>query len=473
MGFLPQFKNDLFLSYRRTSNEGPDAWIDNFRKQVETTLRDRVGDISIWRDKDELNAGEAWRPAIAEGIDTAGLFLAVISRTYFDSPECRKEFDRFLGRLKDNPDEGRKLVPIFKHPPKDDQELPRELSEIGHHEFFVREPKPWRELDPKIDSDYRPYQERMGRVLFELAEAIEALHSRQKKQALGKVFLATVPPELNSDRERLRADLRLSNFVVVPEREYLWNVDDYQDRIAQDLADSLLAVHLVSGTPSTEPLSAERSRIQLQLATEAMARRGRPAPLVRMLKSDTVDAATQPLVDYIHNVMTEKGVELFEGSLEELKFDMFGKLPKPAPKTAARAAAKPRSMAVLVEDAEAAEIEPLKALLTAKLGVKPVVQRFTGSVPKEAARLAKVLADCPQALIVWHRQDDEWVQALLDSEILAGHAGPERLAVYVMGEGNDMKTDFATPQASVIRALVSPAEAELSAFVQALPDGPA
>ncbi|MDT7835695.1 toll/interleukin-1 receptor domain-containing protein [Aquabacterium sp. OR-4] len=471
MGYLPQFKNDLFLSYRRASNEGPDAWIDTFRTQVETVLRDRVGDISIWRDKDELNAGEAWRPAIAEGIDTSGLFLAVISRTYFDSPECRKEFDRFLGRLKAGAGDGLKLVPIFKHPPKPDQELPRELAEIGHHEFFVREPKPWRELDPKLASDYGPYHERMGRVLFELAEAIEALHSQQKKQALGKVFLATVPPELNSDRERLRSDLRLSNFVVVPEREYLWNADDYQDRIAQDLADSLLAVHLVSGTASTEPLSAERSRIQLQLAAEAMARHGRPAPLVRMLKSETVDAATQPLVEYIRNVMPDKGIELFEGSLEELKSDMFGKLPKPAPKTAARAVAKPREMAVLVEDGEAAEIDALKQLLTAKLGVKPLVQRFTGSTPKDAGRLAKVLADCPQALVVWHRQDDDWVQALLDSEVLAGHASPERLAVYVMGEGNDMKTDFATPQASLIRALVSPAEAELAAFVKAWPDG--
>ncbi|MCU7376379.1 ATP-binding protein [Paucibacter sp. O1-1] len=230
-------------------------------------------------------------------------------------------------------------------------------------------------------------------------------------------------------------------------------------------------MHLVSGTASTEPLSAERSRIQLQLAAEAMARHGRPAPLVRMLKSETVDAATQPLVEYIRNVMPDKGIELFEGSLEELKSDMFGKPPKPAPKTAAWAVAKPREMAVLVEDGEAAEIDALKQLLTAKLGVKPLVQRFTGSTPKDAGRLAKVLADCPQALVVWHRQDDDWVQALLDSEVLAGHASPERLAVYVMGEGNDMKTDFATPQASPIRALVSPAEAELAAFVKAWPDG--
>ena len=30
MGFLPQFKNDLFISYRRASNESQDRWVDSF-----------------------------------------------------------------------------------------------------------------------------------------------------------------------------------------------------------------------------------------------------------------------------------------------------------------------------------------------------------------------------------------------------------------------------------------------------------
>lgn len=467
MGYLPQFKNDLFLSYRRASNEGPDAWIDTFCHRVQSALRDRVGDVSIWRDTGELKAGDAWRPEIGEAVDSAGLFLAVISRTYFDSAECRKEFDRFLGRLKSSPDDGRKLVPIFKHPPKPDQELPRELAEIGHHEFYLREPKPWRELDPKLDSDYAPYNERLGRVVFDLMEAIEGLYGRQKKQALGKVFVATVPPELNDDRERLRSDLRQRGFVVVPEREYLWNADDHRDRIAQDLGESLLAVHLVARTASTEPLSAERSRLQLQLAQAEMAQRGRPAPLVWIQSAERTDDSQKTLIDYIEHDLANQGLDYLTGPLEELKSVMLDKLPRPAPK----APPKPREMALLVEDGEAADLGPLKALLTGKLGIEPRVLRFTGSTPKDAARLAKGLADCAQALIVWHRQDEDWVKDLMRLDELGHHADPTRLAVYAMGEATDEKADFTSARAAVIQAQVSQAEAELRAFADALPAG--
>ena len=73
--------------------------------------------------------------------------VALISRTYFDSDECRKELDRFLGCLKrsdghgglpDVPGGGRKLVPVFKHPPRTDQELPRELAEDEWFAVSVR-----------------------------------------------------------------------------------------------------------------------------------------------------------------------------------------------------------------------------------------------------------------------------------------------------------------------------------------------
>lgn len=469
MGYLPQFKNDLFLSYRRASNEGPDAWIDTFCNRVQSALRDRVGDVSIWRDTGELKAGDAWRPEIAEAVDTAGLFLAVISRTYFDSAECRKEFDRFLGSLKTAPEAGRKLVPIFKHPPKPDQELPRELAEIGHHEFYLREPKPWRELDPKLDDDYAPYNERLGRVVFDLMEAIENLYGQQKKQALGKVFVATVPPELNDDRERLRSDLRQRGFVVVPEREYLWNADNHQERITQDLSEALLAVHLVARTSSTEPLSAERSRLQLQLATAAMAQRGRPAPLVWIQPADRTDDSQRTLIDYIEQDLANQGLDYLTGPLEELKTLMLDKLPRPTPK----APPKPREVALLVEDGEAADLGPLKQLLSGKLGLEPRVLRFAGSTPKDPARLAKGLAECPQALIVWHRQDEDWVKALLQLDALGAHAGPGRLAVYAMGEASDEKADFTSGRAGVIQAQVSLAEAELRTFADALPAGAA
>ena len=458
MGYLPQFKNDLFISYRRTSNEGQDPWVDNFCASVRAQLRDLVGDVQLWRDTSELRAGDAWRPEIAEAVDSTGIFLAVISRTYFDSDECRKELDRFLGRIKGAEGGGRKLVPVYKHPPKPDQELPRELAEIGHHEFFNLNPKPWRELDPK--RDYDDYHERLGRVVFDLMAALEELHSQQKKHNLGKVFIANVGPELLQERERLRTDLRQRGFLVVPERETLWNADDHRALIARDLGDALLCVHLVQRSASIEPLTPARTRLQLELAHAEMRQRGRPAPLVWIQPAPDTDTSSRKLIDFIENDLANQGVDYLQGSLEDLKTLLLDKLPKPA----AKAQAKPREVALLVEEGDLADIGPLKALLADTLGLEPRPLKFSAANPKDAERLARTLAACPQALIVWHRQSEDWVFDMMDNAALADRLGPARLAIVAIGEDSAEKASFTTRKASMVNAVVSQGEAELRRF---------
>lgn len=464
MGYLPQFKNDLFISYRRTSNEGQDPWVDNFCASVRAQLRDLVGDVQMWRDTAELRAGDAWRPEIAEAVDSTGIFLAVISRTYFDSDECRKELDRFLGRLKAaDGGAGRKLVPIYKHPPKPDQELPRELAEIGHHEFFNLNPKPWRELDPR--RDYDDYHERLGRVVFDLMAALEELQGLQKKQALGKVFIANVGPELLQERERLRTDLRQRGFLVVPEHEYLWNADDHRERIARDLGEALLCIHLVQRQASIEPLTPARTRLQLELAHAEMKQRGRPAPLVWIQPAPDTDAANRSLIDYVESDLANDGVDYLQGSLEDLKTLMLDKLPRPTPK----APPKPREVAVLVEDGDLADLGPLKALLADKLGVEPRPLKFSRATPKDEERLARTLAACPQAIIFWHRQSEDWVFDLMDLDALADRLGPERLCIVAAGEDSDEKASFTTKKARMVNAVVSSGEAELRRFLDGAP----
>lgn len=470
MGYLPQFKNDVFVSYRRTSNEGQDPWVDNFCDSVRSSLRDLVGDVQMWRDTSELRAGNAWRPEIADAVDTAGIFLAVISRTYFDSDECRKELDRFLGRLKSAEGGGvigggRKLLPIFKHPPKPDQELPRELAEIGHHEFFNLHPKPWRELDPK--RDYDDYHERLGRVVFDLMEALELLQGQQKKAALGKVFIANTGPELLQERERLRTDLRQRGFLVLPEREILWNADDHRERIVHDLAESLLCIHLVARTASIEPLTPARARVQLELAHAEMKQRGRPTPLVWIQPAADTDAGTRSLIDYIENDLANEGVDYLQGSLEDLKTLLLDKLPKPVLTT--KTPPKPRDIAVLVEDGDLADLGPLKTLLADQLGVEPRPLKFSRATPKDDERLARTLASCQQVIIFWSRQSEDWVFDMMDLDALADRLGPDRLCIYAGGEDSAEKASFATKKARLVAGGVSAGEAGLRGFLDALP----
>ena len=468
MGFLPQFRHDLFISYRRVSNDTPDRWVDTFCDDMRSQLRERVGEVAIWRDSADLRAGDAWRPEIAEAVESTGIFVALMARTYFDSDECRKELDRFLGRLKaPEGSGGRKLLPIFKHPPRNPDEKPAELREIGHHEFFVQEPRGWRELDRKRDPD--DYWERMSRMVQDLTLALEDLQGRHRKQALGKVFINRVAPELLQERERLRSDLLQRGYLVVPEHEILWNAADHHQRLLQDLSEALLCVHLVSGNASIEPLSPERDRAQLALAQAEMARLGRPAPLVWIHCAAAVAPQQQALIDYIRNELCNAGVDYLQGSLEELKTQLLEGLPKPV---AAAAPARAPRLALLVEAGDLADLGPLKALLAGKLGVDVRTLGLRGAAPEDEARLRKTLSLCGQVLVFWSRQPEDWVTDLFDHEALAGHLGRDRLAVYATGEGSPAKGLFDNPNARLLKGLVSQNESGLREFVAACPARP-
>ena len=464
MGYLPQFNHDLFISYRRVSNDTPDRWVDTFCDDMRGQLRERVGEVAIWRDTAELRAGDAWRDEIAQAVETTGIFMALMARTYFDSDECRKELDRFLGRLKAPEGAGgRKLMPIFKHPARNPDELPAELREIGHHEFFVQETKGWRELDRRRDAD--DYWERMSRLVQDLTQALEDLHGRQKKLTLGKVFVARVAPELLQARERLRSDLQQRGFLVMPEHEYLWNADDHRQRIANDLSDALLCIHLVSGNASIEPLTPQRDQAQLEAAQAEMARRGRPAPLVWIAQATTIAPAQQALISYIRNELCNAGAEVLQGSLEELKTQALSQLPQPVASRAGLAAvAKPRKTALLVEADDVANAGPLKAWLTTQLGLDVRSLVFKGDIPEDAARLQKTLALCGQVLIFWSGQREDWVTDLFDLDALAQHLGPQRLCVYASGQRTADKAGFSNPSARTLQASVGLNEAGLRGF---------
>jgi hypothetical protein len=459
VSYLPQFKNDVFVSYRRVANETPDRWVDTFCENLRAILRDRVGDVHIWRDVHELKVGDAWRTEIAEALDSAAIFLALINRTYFDSDECRKELDHFLGALKQGRNaEGRLLVPIFKHPAKDDAPIPAELHEINRHEFFVRDERTFRELDAKRDAE--EYWERMVRMATDLTEALETLRAGASKKVVGKVFISRVAPELSRDRERLRGALGQRNIMVVPEREYLWNADDNRDRMADDLADVSLCVHLVARTASIDPAVAEHDRIQLEMAHARMKELGRPAPLVWIQPGDHTDDSQRALIDFIEGTLANEHVEYLSGTLQEFEDQVFALLPRPVEE----APAGPVEIVVLTEAGDAAAVAPLKRTFVEGLGAEPRILRFTGTTPENAEKLKAKLASAPRVVIVWDAQDEEWVQDMLDLADLQPAVREKRVAVCITGTSNAEKEGFVTAKA---RVLTDPAAAaaEWKAFL--------
>lgn len=466
MSYLPQFKNDLFISYRHASNEAHDKWIDTFCEELRARLVELVGEVEIWRDKDEIRAGDQWRPEIVAALDTAAIFLAIISKTYLDSDVCRNELDRFLGHAKNEASTRQRIVPIFKQPPKSDQDFPQELGELHHHEFFQWDPpgsNRFQEFGPgKGDAAARQYWETFERLAQDLMDQLETLKGNARKQAVGTVYLASVGPELYSEREKLRSDLQQRGYLIVPEREYLWNAAGFREKIIADLEAAKLCLHLVASTASIVPETPERVRLQLELATETMKSKSKPLPLVWIQPSNQTDATARVLIDYVEQELSNEGVEYWRGSLEDFKTQIYDKLPRPPTKTST---ASLREIALIMEEGDITAVEEVNDFIGDELNLEPKRIKFTGAMAKSTATCEKTLASCGRCIIYWGTQTEAWVGEILALDALAGYIGEERLCVYAAAPATPEKSSFSTSKARVISAMVADNETELRKFL--------
>ena len=435
MAYVPQFKNDIFISYRHASNEGPDRWVEVFCDRLRVRLRELVGDIAIWRDKAEIRASDVWRVEIAEALDTA-VFLAIISKTYLDSDVCRTELDQFLGRMKRAAQAAEATRPrmfsVLKQPPEPNQPAPPELAEFQHVEFFQLEApgsRRFQEFSPGQDEEtQRQFWKTLERLAQDLMDALRDLKGDARRHAVGTVFLADVNPELRAQRENLRSDLQQRGFLVVPERRYMWYAGDLNERIAKDLEAAQLCVHQVSRAASSEAESAARSKLQLELATEAMKGQRKPPPLVWIQPGAEIEEPARELIAFVESKLSNDGVEYWHGSLEEFKTHIYDRLSSPAP--ADKDPLPSRDVALLVEDHDLAAAEEINDFIADELGLEVRRIKFSGSSPRKPESFERVLAGCGKCILFLGTQSLGWVNEVLKISALARYDNRERLCVY-------------------------------------------
>lgn len=468
MGYVPQFQNDIFVSYRHASNATEDKWVDVFCEGLQKSLAELVGNVTIWRDSPAISAGDLWRPEIAAALDTTAIFLAIVSRTYFDSDVCRNELDRFLAKVKDPKEIVRRpIVPIFKQPTKPDQGLPPEIAEFHHHEFFQWDPPGsphWREFIPgKDEKTARDFSETLSRLAQDLMIQLETLSGMVRKRMLGTVYLAIAGPELHTKREKLRSDLLQRGYWVVPERPYFWHASDFGEKIAGDLDAAQLCVHVVGRTTSIEPETHARTELQLKLAAKAMKSKNKPPPLVWIQPATDTDNTARRLVDYVEKDLANDGVEYWQGSIEEFKteiYDQFSRLSVSSNPQKSRG-----DIALIVEEGDIGATGELNDVLVEKLRQDFHRISFLGSHPMDASTFIKALDRCGQCLIFWGSQSEGWVSDILALNELAGYLGKERLCVYVAAPGTPEKDTYRTTKARTIQATSVVNEAALREFL--------
>jgi len=81
----PFVEYDVFVSYSRANARESEA--------LERHLRQAQPDVRIFVDRNELDIGSAWQPAIFETLDRCRKVVAMLSPDYLSSKVCKEEFN--------------------------------------------------------------------------------------------------------------------------------------------------------------------------------------------------------------------------------------------------------------------------------------------------------------------------------------------------------------------------------------------
>jgi len=454
VSYLPGFRFDLFLSYRHDADQAPGKWVSTFHERVRTSLKSRIGDVAIYKDDLDLVGSDVWRKRIVDALDHSAIFVAILSGTYYESSECLFELERFLKQLKEageGPLRRRALLPVLRHPPAAEELVPPEILAAQHVQFFDYDPpgsRLVREFDLGASREAAlQFETALQRFVAELEVKLKDMRG-EATDSMGTVFLADVAIDQTVSRDKIKADLRQRGYTVLPAAaKYLWSSDHVLDRVKSDIAKADLCVHPISAHSGSDPEMPQRSRLQLDLAVEAMRAAGKPMPVVWIDRAASPDQGASEFVRHVKTTLADQGVDHWSGSLEDFKTDLVSRLEA----LLDMRKAAPSAVALLFEAKDVEASPELTDILVNRLSIEPDRIKLDGTKPRNAALAAKLAArKDARCVILWAGEPEEWLSELLDSEVMRPFLGKDRTCIYCVPPYTADKRAFRTGRAQII-----------------------
>jgi parallel beta-helix repeat protein len=135
-----------FMSYVRFDDQHDDGQLSQFRERLSAEVQVQTGEgFVIFQDRNGIAWGQNWQARINETLDAVTLLIPIITPSFFRSPPCCEEVERFLAREREL---GRQdlILPVYyvSTPELDDPDR-RDLDELARV-LAARQFADWREL---------------------------------------------------------------------------------------------------------------------------------------------------------------------------------------------------------------------------------------------------------------------------------------------------------------------------------------
>jgi hypothetical protein len=275
MVFVPGYKQDVFVSYAHVDDRpfdvtGPDhasGWVTTLVRHLENYLAQEIGRteaFNIWKDKYNLHGNDTLTAEIEAVLESAAIFIAIMSPSYLASTWCRDEARIFARRSTGNLP-GRVFV-VEKQLLSDGAIVPQELSGRRNSLFWYidsnKQPRTF--AKPMLQQEEIQYFRQVEDLARDIHRQLKAMAGSPSVSLLGypvihvgansagsapAVLLAEVTDDLELRRAEVRRYLEQQGVLVLPEVSYPLGRREFEAALDSDLSRSRLFVQLLGAIP--------------------------------------------------------------------------------------------------------------------------------------------------------------------------------------------------------------------------------
>jgi hypothetical protein len=486
------FDEEAFISYAHLDNqeliEGRKGWVADFHRALNIRLGELLGkDPRIWRDP-KLQGNDVFPETLAEKVQQAAAFLAVLSPRYVKSDWTRRELAGFCAAAVRSAgicvgDKARIFkilktpVPLEEHPP--------ELQSLLGYEFFKIDEETGRTQEfceifgPEAQ---REFWIKVNDVAHDLCELLKQLENEEVLPETGKpaIYLAETTRDQVEARDTIQRNLKQHSHAVMPPQPLPLLQSDLAEFVQGQLSHCHVSIHLIGKNYGTVPEGWTESlpEIQNRLAAER-AQKGGFARLVWIPPGLQVEDERQR--QFIARLRMDPGFQngsdLLETPLEELQSAVFDLINPPPPKAAARTQAEtgpagaPARVYFIFDQRDQQAVQPWSEFLFNE-GLEVLPSGFDGSESEIREYHEENLRCCDAVLIHYGAANEFWLRKQLRELQKApgyGRSVPMRAtAIALAPPKSSQKQCFRTHEAMVLPQLDGLAPDDLRPFTELL-----
>ena len=482
MGFLPDYEDDIFISYAHNDNQalpGQRRWVETFHEALDRRLPVYLGaKPSIWRDP-RLQGNEFFADTLVEQIPKVAILISILSPSYINSEWCQREMQMFASIAAETGgvrlgNKGRIFkvekisVPLDKHPSA--------LQGMTGYQFFYMDSTRARELSAESGPHAVDYWQRIDDVAQDIATLLQEMKARgltadvqvfQTPTPGETIYLAETSFDLSPQRDNIKRELQERGHFVIPDQPLPLNGPALEDAVRHYLDTSKLSIHLIGANYGVIPEAADRSVVCMQNDLAAERSKGNGNGFARLIwlpeGLEAKEDRQRQFVEHLkYDADAQQGADVLQTSIEELKTYIEDKL-RPKPKAVAsngngnghaKSDEGPLRVYLICDKQDYDAIAPLSDHLFDQ-GFEVTLPLFEGDEAEVREDHKESLLICDAVVIFYGNSSEGWLRTKLrDLQKIPGYGRTKPMlaqAIYTGAPDNPAKQRYRTREALLLR----------------------